>query len=172
MLFRSGLAPGRTLHQMRRSLPLSIADAAHAVEVRSFVKGHDEDEWLDLNNRAFAHHPEQGGWDRATLSTRMAQPWFDAEGFVVHEIDGRMAGFCWTKVHRDTDPVLGEIGVAFVVAVDPASPPTLEELREWCRDRLADYKSPDRLVVVPELPVNATHKIDKTRLATLAKEHL
>ena len=112
-----GLTPGRTLHQMRRSLPLSIADAAHAVEVRSFVKGHDEDEWLDLNNRAFAHHPEQGGWDRATLSTRMAQPWFDAEGFVVHEIDGRMAGFCWTKVHRDTDPVLGEI---YVIAVDPS----------------------------------------------------
>lgn len=116
-----GLAPGRTLHQMRRSLPLSIADAAHAVEVRSFVKGLDEDDWLDLNNRAFAHHPEQGGWDRTTLSTRMAQPWFDAKGFVVHEIDGRMAGFCWTKVHAPVPPhephALGEV---YVIGVDPA----------------------------------------------------
>lgn len=112
-----GLTPGRTLHQMRRSLPLSVADAADAVAVRTFVKGADEHEWLDLNNRAFAHHPEQGGWDEATLSARMAQPWFEPEGFIVHEIDGSMAGFCWTKVHRDTDPVLGEI---YVIAVDPA----------------------------------------------------
>ena len=112
-----GLTPGRTLHQMRRSLPLSVADAADAVAVRAFVKGHDEQAWLALNNRAFAHHPEQGGWDEATLSARMSQPWFEPEGFVIHEIDGSMAGFCWTKVHRDTDPVLGEI---YVIAVDPA----------------------------------------------------
>jgi mycothiol synthase len=112
-----GLTPGRTLHQMRRSLPLSVADAADAVEVRTFVKGHDEDEWLALNNRAFAHHPEQGGWDGATLSARMSQPWFEPEGFVIHEVDGAMAGFCWTKVHRDLDPVLGEI---YVIAVDPS----------------------------------------------------
>lgn len=69
-------------------------------------------------------------------------------------------------------PVLGEIGVGFVVPADPANLPTLDALREWCRDRLADYKSPDRLVIVPELPVNATHKIDKTRLTTIAKEHV
>lgn len=111
-----GLTPGRTLHQMRRSLPLSVADAADAVPVRTFVKGRDEHDWLDLNNRAFAHHPEQGGWDEATLSARMSQPWFEPEGFVIHEIDGAMAGFCWTKIHRDTEPVLGEI---YVIAVDP-----------------------------------------------------
>lgn len=111
-----GLQPGRMLHQMRRSLPLSRADAALALPVRAFQPGQDESAWLDVNNRAFAHHPEQGGWDLATLSSRMAQPWFDPEGFVVHDIDGRMAGFCWTKVDRDIDPDLGEI---YVIAVDP-----------------------------------------------------
>ena len=112
----TGLRSGRTLHQMRRSLPLSAADARDQVATRSFVKGHDEDEWLSVNNRAFEHHPEQGGWDIATLTSRIAQPWFDADGFRVHEIDGRMAGFCWTKIHRDTEPALGEI---YVIAVDP-----------------------------------------------------
>ena len=112
----TGLHSGRTLHQMRRSLPLSAADARDQVTTRSFVKGQDEDEWLSVNNRAFEHHPEQGGWDIATLTSRIAQPWFDADGFRVHEIDGRMAGFCWTKIHRDTEPALGEI---YVIAVDP-----------------------------------------------------
>jgi acyl-CoA synthetase (AMP-forming)/AMP-acid ligase II len=65
------------------------------------------------------------------------------------------------------DPVLGEIGVAFVVPMPgpDATAPTRDELRAWCRDRLADYKAPDRVVVVDALPVNATHKVDKQALA-------
>lgn len=111
-----GLRPGRVLHQMRRSLPLSAADARLQLPVRAFVPGRDEAEWLRVNNRAFAHHPEQGGWDMNTLSSRMSQPWFDPAGFVIHDVDGRMAGFCWTKVDVDLDPTLGEI---YVIAVDP-----------------------------------------------------
>lgn len=111
-----GLTPGRTLHQMRRSLPLSSSDASAKVAVRTFVKGQDEQAWLNVNNQAFALHPEQGGWDLATLTTRLNEPWFDASGFILHDIDETLAGFCWTKVHTDTDPVLGEI---YVVAVDP-----------------------------------------------------
>jgi acyl-CoA synthetase (AMP-forming)/AMP-acid ligase II len=60
--------------------------------------------------------------------------------------------------------VLGEIGGAFVVPVDPARPPALAEVREWCRDRIADYKAPDRLVVVTTLPVTHMHKVDKAAL--------
>ena len=69
-------------------------------------------------------------------------------------------------------PVLGEIGVAFVVPTHPDAPPTLDVLRAWCAQHLADYKSPDRLVVVETLPLNATHKVDKQRLAALAKEQV
>jgi mycothiol synthase len=87
-----------------------------AVPVRSFEPGLDDRHWLDVNNRAFEHHPEQGGWDEETLSARMAQAWFDPEGFVLHEIDGRLAAFCWTKIDSSLDPTLGEI---YVVAVDP-----------------------------------------------------
>jgi non-ribosomal peptide synthetase component E (peptide arylation enzyme) len=63
------------------------------------------------------------------------------------------------------DPVLGERGAAFVVPADPTAPPTLEELRDWCRARIADYKAPDRLVVTDAFPLNATHKVDKAALA-------
>jgi mycothiol synthase len=99
---------------MRRSLPL--AESQPTLEVRTFRPGHDELAWLEVNNRAFAHHPEQGGWSIETLQSRMAQPWFDPLGFIIHEADDRIAGFCWTKVDPEVDPTLGEI---YVIAVDP-----------------------------------------------------
>jgi acyl-CoA synthetase (AMP-forming)/AMP-acid ligase II len=60
--------------------------------------------------------------------------------------------------------VIGEIGVAFVVPTDPAEPPALDELRTWTRDRLADYKAPDQLEVVTELPLTEMLKVDKAAL--------
>jgi acyl-CoA synthetase (AMP-forming)/AMP-acid ligase II len=63
------------------------------------------------------------------------------------------------------DPVLGEIGVAFIVAAGEAGP-SLDELRSWCRRELADYKAPDRLVLVDALPVTPVGKVDKLALST------
>ena len=65
-------------------------------------------------------------------------------------------------------PAIGEIGVAFVTPIDADEPPTLAELRRWVADRLADYKAPDRLVVLDELPQTAMMKIDKVELARRA----
>lgn len=114
----SGLRRGRQLLQLRRPLPLPAEETAAAagLPVRPFMPGFDEDAWLVVNNRAFRWHDEQGGWDLATLHAREAQDWFDPAGFLLHERNGRLAGFCWTKVHHDHDPPLGEI---YVVAVDP-----------------------------------------------------
>jgi len=63
------------------------------------------------------------------------------------------------------DPVLGEIGVAYVVAAPGPGTPDLATLRAWCRDRIADYKSPDRIELVDTLPVTSMLKVDKRSLA-------
>jgi acyl-CoA synthetase (AMP-forming)/AMP-acid ligase II len=65
-------------------------------------------------------------------------------------------------------PRIGEIGVAFVVPADPQAPPALEELRELVRGELADYKAPDRLEIVGQLPANSLMKIDKNALREIA----
>jgi mycothiol synthase len=111
-----GLASGRDLYQMRRPLPLG-QDSLASSTTRPFRVGQDEPAWLELNNRAFASHPDQGSWSPSTLAERERQPWFDPQGFLVHEKDGRMIAFCWTKVHEG-DPPLGEI---YVLGVDPTA---------------------------------------------------
>ncbi|WP_246281694.1 long-chain-fatty-acid--CoA ligase [Fodinicola acaciae] len=55
----------------------------------------------------------------------------------------------------------GQIPVAFVVARDPASPPTLEKLTDHLRERLASYKRPKDVIVVDALPRNASGKVQK-----------
>jgi acyl-CoA synthetase (AMP-forming)/AMP-acid ligase II len=67
------------------------------------------------------------------------------------------------------DPVLGEIGVAFVVPEASAGPPSRDELRDWCRVRLADYKAPDRVEIVDDLPLTSMLKVDKKRLVEWAE---
>lgn len=108
-------AADRVLLKMGRPLtePLPDVDVPAGVTVRAFVPGQDEDAWLQVNRRAFVHHPEQGSWTRADLRDREGQPWFDPAGFLLAEQDGRLLGFHWTKIH---DTGTGEI---YVLAVDP-----------------------------------------------------
>jgi fatty-acyl-CoA synthase len=66
-------------------------------------------------------------------------------------------------------PRWGEAGIAFVVLVrnGRTSP---DQLLDWCRARLARYKVPARVVLVDELPRNATGKVLKGPLRASAEK--
>ncbi len=63
------------------------------------------------------------------------------------------------------DAVMGEIGVAVVVPVDPTTPPTLVELRTFLEPELAAYKLPEAIRCVAEIPLTPMQKVDRRRLA-------
>jgi mycothiol synthase len=134
---RLGLVVWRELFEMRRPLP---HPERATVTTRDFRPGLDDEAWLRVNNRAFAGHGEQGGWTLETLRLRFDEPWFDPAGFrildeipdrvVDHVLDqvldhddgdvrtGEIAAFCWTKLHLEETPTVGEI---YVIAVDPSA---------------------------------------------------
>ena len=120
----------RTVLQMSKSLTdiqsLPIIDKE--ISIRSFLPGIDSDDWLQLNNKVFKDHPEQGGWQLSDLNHRLSEEWFDEKGFFIVEKNKQVIASTWTKVHgahsHDHDgeashahPAIGEI---YITAVDPA----------------------------------------------------
>jgi acyl-CoA synthetase (AMP-forming)/AMP-acid ligase II len=67
------------------------------------------------------------------------------------------------------DAVFGEVGWAFVVPRDAATPPTLAELREFIGAELASFKRPDGLTLISDLPVTPMFKVDKRALRELKR---
>ncbi|MBL8352740.1 MAG: AMP-binding protein [Burkholderiaceae bacterium] len=61
------------------------------------------------------------------------------------------------------DPVMGEIGRAYVIA-RPGSGLNEAELRRWCAEHLADYKVPRQVLLREALPMTPAGKIHKAAL--------
>ena len=127
---RDGYSIVRELWQMRRSLrsdaaPLPAVSLPEGFSTRHFVVGQDEDAWLRVNARAFVDHPEQGRMTRHDLDQRIAEPWFDATGFILIEdtrgprrcLPHRTGPRSFRPKTQRRDPTEGEV---YVVGVDPA----------------------------------------------------
>jgi acyl-CoA synthetase (AMP-forming)/AMP-acid ligase II len=61
------------------------------------------------------------------------------------------------------DERMGEVGMAFVM-LRPGASASPDEIVEWCRAEMANYKVPRRVEIVDELPLNATGKVLKYQL--------
>ena len=110
----------RHILKLHRSLTTQIPATAHNFKITTFNPTLHKEEWLELNNKIFANHPDQGNWTLADLDNRMAEPWFDPEGFFIAFENKKIIGFCWTKIHHDfvnQDPT----GELYVIGVDPDS---------------------------------------------------
>jgi mycothiol synthase len=108
----------RHILKIHRSLNDRLPTTEHDYTIRAFNPTHDKAPWLALNNKIFVNHPDQGNWALADLENRMAETWFDAEGFFLAVKGNEIVGFVWTKIHQDLvnqDPV----GELYVVGVDP-----------------------------------------------------
>lgn len=120
----------RTVLQMKTKLDkiLELPKLDPAIVVRSFLPGIDSTSWLELNNKAFKDHPEQGNWQLSDLNIRISEDWFNEKGFFLAVKNEKLIGSTWTKIHGShihahtgetephAHPAIGEI---YVTAVDP-----------------------------------------------------
>lgn len=116
-----GFTKARELWQMRRSLyaELPKLELPANTKIRSFDFSKDKSDWLELNAKVFAAHPEQGRLDKAGLDIRLSETWFKQEGFLIStDDDGNFTGYNWTKIHGNSvgHPAIGEI---YVLGVTP-----------------------------------------------------
>ena len=84
---------------------------------------------------------------------------------LAHEAIGQVA------VIGVPDPRMGEVAIAYVVSA-PGRSADPDAIIGWARERLANYKVPRHVVVVSELPTNATGKILKQELRARAPSDL
>ncbi len=123
---RMGFRIQRELAFMTRDLsePPPAPRLPPGVEVRAYRPGVDDAAFLEVNNAAFAGHPENGGWTAEDFAERRALDWFDPDGLLLAWRGEELLGFHWTKWHEhDTDeqPAHDPVGEVYVLGIAPAA---------------------------------------------------
>jgi len=145
--------------------------SAHLIDAAATASVRSADGWISTGD--FGHLEGSGNLVLVGREhERYIRGGYNVYPAEVEEVLASHPGVSAAAVVGVPDPVMGEVGVAFVApvpgrAVDQV--PGLDELRGWCATRLADYKAPDSLIVLPELPVTPMMKVDKAKLAAEAR---
>ena len=179
----------RTVGRARSNVELRVVDDAGSevpagevgnVECRSAaaMRGY----WRDADRTAEVLRPDgwlrtgDGGWldedGYLTLVGRRTEMYmrgaYNVYPVEVERVVSEHPAVSQVAIVAKPDPVLGEIGVAFVVPAAETDPPSLDDLRAWTRQAIADYKAPDVMELVSELPLTAMGKVDKRALGERA----
>lgn len=122
---RFGFAAVRTLLMLQKTLTgsqLSPVPAPAKITIGAFRPGIDDADWVELNALAFAAHPEQGAQTLHDLAARQAEPWFNAEDFLLARDTetGRLLGYNWLKIEPGQAEG-SQVGEIYVVAVHPGA---------------------------------------------------
>jgi fatty-acyl-CoA synthase len=93
------------------------------------------------------------------------------------EVEGRLTRLpevAQAHVVGVPDDRMGEVGCAWIVPAEGATPPSPEVLVEYCRGELARFKVPRHVLYTTpdQLPLTASGKVQKFRLAARAVEEL
>lgn len=117
-----GAASTRSLYVLEKSLAdletegkveEAVDALAEGARILTFDSERDGDRWVALNALVFADHPEQGKLTRRDLAAREAEPWFNAEDFLVLEsAAGELIGYNWIKITDDEAEI-------YVIGVHP-----------------------------------------------------
>jgi mycothiol synthase len=124
LAYELGFDIQRELAFMTRRLtaPPEQAKLPEGVELRTYQGEQDDEAFLEVNNAAFAGHPENGGWDADDFAERRALDWFRPDDLLMTWRGDELLGFHWTKWHgheSDEHPAHEPVGEVYVLAVHP-----------------------------------------------------
>ncbi|MGI5132277.1 FadD3 family acyl-CoA ligase [Pseudonocardia sp. CA-107938] len=163
-----------------RIAPLAGADGAGEILVRGYnvMAGYLDDPQATaaaIDEEGWLHTGDVGRLDDAGnlhITGRLGDMFivggFNVAPAEVEQLLCRHPAVSEAAVIGVPDERLGEVGCAFVVLRQGAALGSTDELIAWCRDKLANFKVPRAVVVLPELPRAATGKVAKAQLRATA----
>ena len=82
----------------------------------------------------------------------------------VEDVLQQHPGVMFSAVLGVPDEVMGEEGKVFIVPMPGVEPPTEDDIKEWCKERLAKYKVPRYIEFREALPLTPLGKVMKKKL--------
>lgn len=164
----SGVEPGETGEILVRGTPGVSLFAEYLHDPAATTAAFDDQGWFKSGDLATVH--EDGSISFADRAKDMLK--VGAENVAASEIERiilSVPGVKEAAVVAAPHPILVEVPVAFVVTT--ADQPDLEEaVISACRDRLANFKVPKAVYIVPDLPRATLGKVAKHKLRERLRE--